>query len=239
MIQGRPLPSGRSQIGFGHGAVKDRFGEVSALFVLDELVALVLRAFNRTLFAILNVLPERAVKQIAGAITLLLHFGLSFLDEIVLAHAIDKHDANPWGSARNALVLYGQNWKIILKNAVWLTVFVLAISAVIYTAVIEPALTEYKAAQNSAAFIHAFVIVLLAVIFFNAIFEPFALICLMQVWFRRISEDPPSAAWSEKVSHVAPQLDRFRGIDTVRTGSIRMGAEGSYTAGRLRNGDIV
>lgn len=239
MIQGRPLTSGRNQIGYGHTAVKDRFGTVSALFMLDELIRLVVRAVNRTLLGILNVLPERVARPLAASVTLLLHFGLSFLDEIVLAHAIDNHDANPWGSARNALVLYGQNWKIVLKNAIWLTLFVLAISAVIYTTSVEPALAEYRATQDRPAFFHAFVITLLAVIFFNAIFEPFALICMMQVWFRRISEDRPSAEWSHKVSRAAPQLDQFRGMDPIPAGSARMGAERLHGTGRVRNGDIV
>ncbi|MGL4311600.1 MAG: hypothetical protein ACRCSU_14070 [Paracoccaceae bacterium] len=239
MIQNRPLPSGQSQIGFGHRVVKDRFGEVSALFVLDELIRTVVRAVNRTFLGIVNFLPERVARPLAASVTLLLHFGLSFLDEIVLAHAIDKQSANPWGSARNALILYGQNWKIVLKNAIWLTLFVLAISAVIYTTSVEPALAEYQATQDRPAFFHAFVIILLAVIFFNVIFEPFALICLMQVWFRRISEDRPSAEWSHKVSHAAPQLDQFRGIDSIPAGYTGIGAERLHGAGPVRNGDIV
>lgn len=243
MIQNHPLPSGQSQIGFGHRVVKDRFGEVSALFVLDELIRTVVRAINRTFLGVVNFLPEKAARQVARAITLLLHFGLSFLDEIVLAHTIDKQSASPWGAARNALILYGQNWKIILKNAIWLTLFVLAISAVIYAAALkpalEPALAEYQANKNAAAFVDAFVVVLLAVLFFNVIFEPFALICLMQVWFTRISEDRPSAEWSHKVSHAAPQLDQFRGIDSIPAGYTGIGAERLQRTGRVRNGDIV
>ena len=229
LVQGRRLPPGRSQIGYGHSVVRERFGEASALFLLDGLVKSVLAAINRLTFGFLAVLPARYAEWIHRGLRVFLYFAIGYLDEIVLAHAIDNRSDNPWTSARTALVLYGQNWKTILKNALWLTVFFLGLVALIGWLWLWPALAEYQAARDAKSLVAALGAVLVAASFFTVFTGPFALVCMLQIWFRTAHDDTPSPAWSATVSRIAPQLDDYR---TARTG-------GRWASGTTRNGDLV
>lgn len=229
LVQGQPLPGGRSQIGYGQRVVRERFGEASALFLLDQLVKSVLRAIDRFTIGALTFLPNKTGAQIATTIRTFLFFGFGYLDEIVLAHAIRNRANDPWGSARDALVLYGQNWKTILKNAFWLTLFTFMSVAPIVGSMVLPALSEYQAAPAPETLRPLVIGILVTAAVSGMFMGPFALVCLIQVWCGTISEDRPSSAWSARISQIAPQLDQYRG---PRMGVARKG-------GTTRNGDFV
>ena len=229
LVQGRPLPDGRGQISYGQSVVKERFGEASALFLLDEVVRAVLRSIDRITLGFLAFLPRKNSAQIATVLRTFLYFAFGYLDEIVLAHAINNRSDDPWSSARDALVLYGQNWSTILKNALWLTMFTLAPVGLIFSFMVWPAWSDYQAAPAPETLRAVVIGVLIMAAIGSVLVGPFALVCLIQIWFRAISEDRPSPAWSAEISNIAPQLDQFRGprMTTTRAG------------GTTRNGDLV
>lgn len=229
LVQGRPLPDGRGQISYGQSVVKERFGEASVLFVLDEVIRAALRAIDRITFGFLSFLPRKTGVQIATVLRTFLYFAFSYLDELVLAHAIDKRSDDPWGSARDALVLYGQNWSTILKNALWLTLFTLVPLGLIFSFMVWPAWSEYQVAHTPEALRAVVPGALIFAAVGSVLAGPFALVCLIQVWFRAISEDRLSPDWSAEISELAPQLDQFRG---PRMSMRRAG-------GTTRNGDLV
>lgn len=231
MVQGRPLPDGRGQISYGQSVVKERFGEASALFLMDESVRAVLRAIDRITLGFLAFLPRKTGAQIATVLRTFLYFAFGYLDEIVLAHAIDKRSDDPWGSARDAWVLYGQNWSTILKNALWLTLFTMAPVGLIFSSMVWPAWTDYQAAPAPETLRAVVSGALITTAVGSVLAGPFALVCLIQVWFRAISEDRLSPSWSAEISEIAPQLDQFRGP--------RMGMSMARAGGTTRNGDLV
>ena len=51
------VPEGRGQLAWGKEQVTKRFGEMSAMFVIDELVSGVIHAFTRTVFTLTSWLP--------------------------------------------------------------------------------------------------------------------------------------------------------------------------------------
>lgn len=229
LAQGRPLPDGRGQISYGQSAVKDRFGEASALFLLDEVVKSALRAVDRSILDVLSFLPQKTGAQIATVLRLFLRFAFGCLDEIVLAHAINDRSDTPWASAHSALALYGQRWTTILKNAFWLTVFALVPVGLIFAFMVWPAWTEYQAAQAPETLKPLLIAALAMTAVGGVLSGPFALVCMLQVWFRAISDDRPSAAWSAEIRQIAPELNQFRG---PRTNMAR-------ASGTTRNGDLV
>ncbi len=46
---------------------------------------------------------------------------LTYVDEIILAYLIRTRTTNPWETAKDGLILYAQNYKHFLKNAIWLS----------------------------------------------------------------------------------------------------------------------
>lgn len=229
LVQGRSLPAGRGQIGYGQSIVKERFGEASALFLLDEAIKSVLRAIDRIVLGFLSFLPQRTGAQIADVIRTFLRFAFGHLDEIVLAHAINSRSDTPWASAHDALALYGQNWTTILKNALWLTLLTLAPVGLIFSFMVWPAWTDYQAAQTPETLKQLLIGALAMIAVGGVLAGPFALICMLQVWFRALGDDRPSATWSAEISQIAPALNQFR--------DPRLNL--SRVSGTTRNGDLV
>src|SRR5690606_13344630 len=117
LLDGRQMPEGKSQVSYAISAVKQRFGEASVLFAVDQLVTGGLRAVAVLVQWILAFLPLAGVQQLAGLLRAVLNLAVGFFDEVILAYAIRTGSTNPWGSARTALVFYGQNCNPMLRNA--------------------------------------------------------------------------------------------------------------------------
>ena len=47
---------------------------------------------------------------------------LTYVDEIILGYNIRQNSQHPFETARQGVVLYAQNGKTMVKNAIWLTV---------------------------------------------------------------------------------------------------------------------
>lgn len=226
-IQGRTLPKGMGQIRYGQVVVRDRFGEAAAFFLLDEMIRTVLRGVDRTTNRLASFLPGTNAVMILMPIHLVLRFAFSFMDEIMLAHAIDTRSQDAWESARRALRIYGESGLVILKNALWLSVFAAALGALVFYGVILPVWEEYTAARNPETPRNLILAGVASLALFALFFGPFALICLMQVWFRRVLGD---GAWATR--------DARRGPIMVQSDGSVVGAVG-LSGGGTRNGDLV
>jgi hypothetical protein len=139
LIDGKPMPEGRSQITHATAVVKERFAQASVLFAIDQLIKGVIGAITGLVRGILSILPLPGARQISGILHAFLSVAVGFIDEVILAHAIRTRSTNPWGSAREALVLYGQNYKVMLKNAAWLAMIVYLLSFLVFLVMLAPA----------------------------------------------------------------------------------------------------
>src|SRR5690606_11836053 len=132
------------------------------------------------------------------------------------AHTIRSRSTNPWASAQEALVLYGQNYKIMLKNAAWLAVIVYLLSFVVFLLMLAPAaLVMYLMPGAWAA--GGFVLALLfAWSVKAALLEPFAITCLMQVSFKTIDGQQPDPEWEARLEQLS---DKFRQLKSRASGA--------------------
>src|SRR5690606_36015216 len=117
LIDGKPMPGGRSQIDHATKVVRQRFAQASVLFAIDQAIKGVVAAITGLVKGIFSVLPLPGIRQLSGILHAFLPVAVGFIDEVILAHAIRSGSTNPWLSAKQALVLYGQNYKVMLKNA--------------------------------------------------------------------------------------------------------------------------
>jgi hypothetical protein len=220
LLDGKPMPEGRSQIAHAAETVRSRFAQASVLFAIDQLVKGVIRAITGLVRGILSVLPLPAVQQLAGILHAFLRVAVGFIDEVILAHAIRTRSDDPWNSARNALVLYGQNYRVMLRNAAWLAAFIYLLSFVVFLVMLAPAaLVVYLMPGAWAAGGVVFALIF-AWSVKAALLEPFAIACMMQVFFRTIEGQQPDPQWEAKLEQMSAHFRKLK----ARLGRAPVGA---------------
>jgi hypothetical protein len=199
IMQGGQVPEGRGQIEHAKAVVTERFGEASALFVLDKLIKGVVGVVTGLLQGILNFLPIPGLDQMMGVVRAYLKVSVGLVDEVILAHAIKTKSSNPWASAQDALVLYAQNAKPMLVNAAWLALFSYGLAFVVFLLMLAPAAAVVylmPGAWSAGGFVFA---ILFAWAVKAALIEPFAIACLLQVFFKVTEGQAPSPEWRAKL----------------------------------------
>ena len=218
LIDGKPMPGGKRQISHASDVVKQRFAQTSVLFGLDQLIKGVIGAITGLVRGVLTILPIPGAQQLASILHAFLRVAIGFIDEVILAHAIRTGSTNPWGSAKEALVLYGQNYKVMLKNAAWLAIFVYGLGFVVFLVMLAPAaLVVYlmPGAWSAGGIVFA---LLLAWAVKAALLEPFAIACLMQVYFRTIEGQQPDPEWDARLEQMSAKFRELkaRALDGAR-----------------------
>lgn len=208
LTDGRRLPGGKGQIEHGKDVVRGRFAQASALFALDILVKGVLRSLTGLVGGLLSFLP--GAKQLRDLLRAFLRVAVGFIDEVILAHAIRTGSDNAWESAREALVLYGQNWKIMFRNAAWLMIFVYGLGFLIFLAMLAPASLLAYWMPGAASFTALLFALLFAWCIKTAVLEPFAVACMMQVFFKAIEGQQPNAEWDARLEQMSSHFRKLK-----------------------------
>ena len=214
-MEGRDLPAGRSQITHARDVVQTRFATANVLFGVDLLIKGVLKAVTGLVQGLSNLLPIPGVNQMMGIIRAFLRLAVGMIDEVILAYLIRAKSENPWRDAQTALILYGQNYKPMLKNAFWLTFIVYGLAALVFVIMLVPAAAVVyliPGAWSAGGFVFA---LLFAWAFKVALIEPFAVACMLQVYFGKIEGQTPDPVWEEKLSSIST---KFRKLGERATG---------------------
>jgi len=203
LIDVKPMPEGRSQIAYASAVVKGRFPQAGVLFAMDQLIKGVIGAISGLVRGILTILPIPGARPLAGLLSAFLRVAVGFIDEVILAHAIRTRSDNAWMSAKEALVLYGQNYKPMLRNAAWLALIVYGLSFAVFIFMLAPAALVVYLMPGAWAAGGVIFALLFAWSVKAALLEPFAIACMMQVYFKTIEgqrPDPESEAKLEQMS---------------------------------------
>jgi len=207
LLDNHRMPDGQSQVRYAGGLVKDRFGQTSILFALDQLIKGVVRAMTRLLMRITRLLPIPGLDRIEGLLRAFLRLSVGLVDEVILAYIIRTDSDNPWKSAQSALVLYGQNAKGLLKNAAWLLVFTYGLTFLVFLLLLAPAgaiVYFMPGGWASAGFVFALIF---AWAIKASLVEPFAIACLLQAYFKLTEGQTPDPEWEERLAQAS---DKFR-----------------------------
>lgn len=206
LIEGRDIPGGMGQVDYGRAIVTERFTEANVLFALDQLVKGALRAITGLIGGIAAFIPIPGLDSLVRFVNAIIRMSLTFVDEIVLGLIVRENSANPWETAQRGIVLYGQNAKVMVKNAVWLTVLSWILSLIVFLVVIAPAgaLLYFAPGQSGGwAFVAAIVF---AWAVKAALIEPFAIAALMEVYFRVTAGQAPDPVWARRLSEASRQF---------------------------------
>lgn len=205
-LEGRELPEGKGQITYAKDIVQERFGEASVLFALDQLIKGVVQGITGLIQGLLSLLPIPGLNNAMGVLRAYLKVAVGLVDEIILAHGIRTRSTNPWASGRTALVLYAQNAKPMLINAAWLTAIVWVLSFIVFLLMLAPAgfvVYLIPGAWSAGGLVFA---ILFAWAFKVALIEPFAIACLLQVYFKLTKGQEPNPDWEAKLDSVSEKF---------------------------------
>lgn len=203
LLDGEPIPEGRGQLAHGAAVVKERFVESSVLFGVDQLIKGILKVFNGTVLTIGSLLPVPALQGLMKFVTAVINMSLTYVDEAILAYNIRTRQTNPWAGARDGVVLYAQNYKNLLKNAIWLTVLVWTLSFLVFLVMLAPAVAIAALYPGAAGTWSVVIAVLLAWSVKAALIDPLAMTCLMQAYFKAIEGQQPRQDWADKLGSIS------------------------------------
>ncbi len=211
LIDGQPMPDGKSQIAHGRETVTARFGEANVLFVMDQLIKGVISVITGLIGGIAAFLPIPGLDTIVSFVNTVIRISLTYVDEIILGYNIRIDSSNPWETSRQGLVLYAQNGKTMIRNAIWLSVFLYILAIAVFVLALAPAaaiLYVFPGEWAGYAFVLAIVF---AWSFKAAVLEPFAIAALMSVYFKVIAGQAPNPEWDAKLSSASGKFREIKG----------------------------
>ncbi len=219
LMQGKSIPGGRGQIDHAAAVVKERFVESSVLFGVDQLLKGILKAFNRVVMSVSTLLPIPGIEGVAKFATAVITMSLTYVDEVILAYNIRHQIDNPWAGARAGLVLYAQNYRNLVKNALWLTVFVWLLTLLVFLVVFAPVAALVALFPSLAGFWTFGIAGILALSFKAALIDPIAMTALMQAYFKAIEGQQPQAEWAAKLESASGKFKEMGAKATAFVGA--------------------
>lgn len=216
LLDGAGLPEGESQIGHAQRVVRERFLEASVLFGVDQVVKGVIAAITGMAGFLGMLLPIPGIQGLVGFLRAIANIAVGLIDEMVLAYAIRTRSANPWDSARTATVLYAQNAAPVLRNAVWLVLIGWLLTGAVFLLGLAPMMALAALMPGQWTGIGAVFALIGAVCLRLALWEPFAVASLMQVYFKVIEGQSPDPDWSARLDAVSA---RFRDLGRRAAGA--------------------
>ncbi|CAN7421586.1 hypothetical protein LJR234_002872 [Mesorhizobium amorphae] len=210
LIDGQDVPGGQDQISYARAVVTERFAEANVLFVLDQLVKGAIRAITGLIGGIAAFLPIPGLSGLVSFINTVIRMSLTYVDEIILGYNIRINSTSPFETARQGIVLYAQNGKTMVKNAIWLSVIMWGVSFVIFLLMLAPAgaILWFMPGQLAG---WAFVLAIVFAWAFKAAFiEPFAIASLMQVYFSTIEGQVPNPEWDRRLSEASSKFRELK-----------------------------
>ncbi len=210
LMEGKEIPGGRGQIDYAQSVVRERFAQSSVLFAVDQIIKVILRAFNRVFFSIANFIPIPGIQGIAKFINTVINLSLTYLDEVILAYLMRTRASNPWGASRTALVLYAQNYKAFLKNAFFLAFFIWGLTFLVFFLILGPMILVVNFIPAVAGPLALITALVFAWGVKQAVIEPIGMTALMQVFFKVTEGQQPNPEWEHKLDGVSKKFGELK-----------------------------
>jgi hypothetical protein len=233
-LQNGGLPDGTSQVAWGKEQVMSRFGQVSVMFVVDELVTAIITLFTNTTMALASMLPGETIRTLMRIINRVIRYAIGYVDEAILARAFWRRDENIWHSAQEGVVLYAMVWKAMVINAV---VLMLLSYVPFFLAVLVFSTPIAYLLSLISTTLAAFSIVLVLLFGFLvkvALGDSFAMTVMVAAYYHATEGLSPDPAMEVQL---ATMSDKFRDLRSRAAGAVG-GTSGGYemTPGATRPG---
>ncbi len=196
---------------YGKDVVTERFKEVSLLFGLDLLISGVVKAFNRTLEGLANLLPIPGLQGLVQILNAIVHAMTTFIDETIFSYNLARGDSNPWRSGRDGLIYYAQNAMDILKTSLWIVVLEKVLVFISWLIFLAPAFGIAALMPNSNVAVAAFFFAALFAWNVKAAFlHPLFLIMILTRFHVSIKGQAIDEAWDGRLSQASGKFDTIK-----------------------------
>jgi hypothetical protein len=196
---------------YGKRIVTERFAQTNVLFAMDLLVEGVVRAFNRTLDWVANLLPVPGMQGLMNIVKALLRSASTYIDETIFSYLLARNETNPWRGGQEGLIYYCQNAKPILKTAIWVVVLDKVLTVVLWAIMLLPALLVAKLFPEGSAAIWTFAVaVLFAANARSAFLEPLFLIMVMTTFHVSVENQPLNLEWDARLTALSGKFKELK-----------------------------
>ncbi|QPC83595.1 hypothetical protein G4Y79_04215 [Phototrophicus methaneseepsis] len=207
LLKNDKIKDSGGQLAYGKNLVQARFGEVNAMFVVDELVSGVVRGFTRTVYNIARFLPGDTLDTLITILNRVIWYATTYIDEAVLARSFYDEGEDVWTNARDGVVLYAMKWKPILKNAIALMIlsFIPFILAFIVFSLPVGLLLSLISSQLAGWSL--IILLLLSWLIKVAIGDTFAMIAMITTYYRETNGVEPNPEMAARLDSIS---DKFK-----------------------------
>ncbi|HMJ13463.1 MAG TPA: hypothetical protein VK524_18720 [Polyangiaceae bacterium] len=206
---------------YGKRVVTERFGQVNVMFALDLLVHGVVRAFNRTLNWIANLLPIPGLQSVTAVVNAVVYSATTFIDETIFSYALARGDTDNVRSSRDGLIYYAQNSKEVLKTGVWIVILDKVATGLTWMVMLIPGLIVSWILPASVAgpggLLTFVVSALLAWNVRAAFLEPLFLTMVMVKFHVCVRDQAIDLIWDERLSSVSGKFVQLKNQVTGAT----------------------
>lgn len=203
------VPEGRGQLSWGKQKVQERFVEMNAMFLIDELVSGVVHAFTRTVFSLTAWLPGEALHTAISIINRVIEYSMNYIDEAVLARSFWTERESVWTNARDGVVLYAMVWKPILMNAIALMIISYIPFVIAFLIFSLPVGTLLSAISPAFAGWSLIAVLVLAYMIKIAVGDAFAMTAIIACYQRETANLTPDPNMVSKLDSVS---DKFKDL---------------------------
>lgn len=181
IVTGGTVPE--NQFAYGKEMVMKNFPTAAAYFAADRLVSGAVRQINKGLDVVSNLLEKiPGMESVISFLQSFVSIALGNVDECCLSYTFYRTDQSALESAADGIVIYFQNWKTVLKDALKVTFITFLISGVawIILMVIMVGILAVTGMPGFNAFFVAFIFTLLAVMVVKSAFmDSYAMVCMV------------------------------------------------------------
>jgi len=195
---------------YGKRVVTERFAQTNVLFAVDLLVEGVVRAFNRTLDWVGNLLPIPGMQGLMNVVKAILYSAATSLDETIFSYVLARNETNPWRGGQDGLIYYCQNAKPVLKTAIWVVVLDKVLSVVLWGLMLLPALLVAQLVGAGAGFWTLAIAALFAANARSAFLEPLFLIMVMTTFHVSVENQPINLEWDARLTSLSGKFKELK-----------------------------
>lgn len=181
IVTGGKVPE--NQFAYGKEMVMKHFPTATAYFAVDKLVSGAVKQINKGLDVVGNLLEKiPGMESVISFLQSFVSIALGNVDECCLAYTFYRSDQSALESAADGVVIYFQNWKTVLKDALKVTFISLLISGIawIILMVIMVGILAVTGMPGFNVFFIAFIFTLLTVMIIKSAFmDSYAMVCMV------------------------------------------------------------
>lgn len=211
ILAGRALPEGKSQLEWGKERVAERFGQVSVMFVADNLVRAIIGRFTAVVAQVFRIIPGKAGRNVGRAVNRTIRFATDYVDEAILARAFWEREESMWKATKEGVILYGMCWKPLLINAVVLMTLSYVPALLITVLIVLPiGVIVNLIAPTAVAGWVVIVLLILAYMVKLAVGDSFAMISMVAAFQKATEGLTPDPAVEEKLEQVSSKFKELK-----------------------------